>query len=161
MENSLENLHLIELTEIDQKDVEISANALMEELILTKLVKNSRGGINFVSKNSQKELHFQISKISYLKKKKIFVLRLKCQNRKFCSGSATIYTDIEKIISKEKTPTDNISFKINGDEMAAFEPLSYFDFTNDKNHVENCSPKYNGEILANKQEFKGVVISVN
>ena len=70
MENSLENLHLIELTEIDRKDVEISANALMEELILTKLVKNSRGGINFVSKNSQKELHFQISKISYLKKRK-------------------------------------------------------------------------------------------
>ena len=45
--------------------------------------------------------------------------------------------------------------------MAAFEPLSYFDFTNGKNHFENCSPKYNGKILANKQEFKGVVISVN
>ena len=86
-----------------------------------------------------------------MKKRNIFVLRLKCQNRKFCSGSATIYTDIEKIISKEKTPTDNITFRLNGDEMAAFEPLSYFDFTNDKNHVKNCSPKYNGEILANKQ----------
>ena len=56
----------------------------------------------------------------------------------------------------KKTPTENICFKINGDEMATFELTSYYDFTS-----ENCTPKYHRIILADKQEFKGLVNSVN